>query len=62
MCVCREKDTGICILQGNLWADVATSMTLNVTANSLLATFTEASKMAKRNQDKTLNCAVWEKT
>ena len=29
-------------------------MTLNVNADSLLATFTEASKMAEKNQDKKL--------
>lgn len=53
------KDTRVCILQGKLWADVGTLMTLNVNADSLLATFTEASKMAERNQDKKI--AVWER-
>lgn len=34
-------------------------MTLEVSMNSLLATFIKASKMAKRNQDKKSNCWSW---
>lgn len=38
--------------RGKLWAKhVVTLMTLNVNANSLPATFIEASKMAEKNQD-----------
>lgn len=48
------KDTIICILQGKLWVDVGTLMTLNVNADSLLATFTEASKMAEIRTKKLL--------
>lgn len=44
---------GKCISEARLWAKhVVTLMTLNVNANTLLATFIEASKMAKKNQDK----------
>lgn len=55
---------GKCISEARLWAKhVVTLMTLNVNANTLLATFIEASKNGKEKSGQKNLIAVWgEKT
>lgn len=51
---------GKCISEARLWAKhVVTLMTLNVNANTLLATFIEASKNGKEKSGQKNLIAVW---